>query len=108
MTQPMPGKPAEDAENELDIRGLFRTLWAGKLWIIGMGLAFALIALAYTFFADGADFRSQTDRFAIGQSILISFFASNSQRIFHIEFCKNHIRYLTSMCGEKFNQDSFF
>ncbi|MBF8844713.1 polysaccharide chain length modulation protein, partial [Escherichia coli] len=48
MTQPMPGKPAEDAENELDIRGLFRTLWAGKLWIIGMGLAFALIALAYT------------------------------------------------------------
>ena len=51
MTQPMPGKPAEDAENELDIRGLFRTLWAGKLWIIGMGLAFALIALAYTFFA---------------------------------------------------------
>ena len=25
MTQPMPGKPAEDAENELDIRGLFRT-----------------------------------------------------------------------------------
>lgn len=51
MTQPMHGKPAEDAENELDIRGLFRTLWAGKLWIIGMGLAFALIALAYTFFA---------------------------------------------------------
>lgn len=49
MTQPMPGKPTEDAENELDIRGLFRTLWAGKLWIIGMGLAFALIALAYTF-----------------------------------------------------------
>lgn len=49
MTQPMPGKPAEDAENELDIRGLFRTLWAGKLWIIGMGLVFALIALAYTF-----------------------------------------------------------
>ncbi len=48
MTQPM-RKPAEDAENELDIRGLFRTLWAGKLWIIGMGLAFALIALAYTF-----------------------------------------------------------
>lgn len=42
MTQPMPGKPAEDAENELDIRGLFRTLWAGKLWIIGMGLAFAV------------------------------------------------------------------
>ncbi|XNN28902.1 ECA polysaccharide chain length modulation protein [Escherichia coli] len=30
---------------------MFRTLSAGKLWIIGMGLAFALIALAYTFFA---------------------------------------------------------
>ncbi|KSB39381.1 lipopolysaccharide biosynthesis protein, partial [Salmonella enterica subsp. enterica serovar Johannesburg str. SA20025782] len=39
------------AENELDIRGLFRTLWAGKFWIIGIGLLFALIALAYTFFA---------------------------------------------------------
>lgn len=39
------------AENELDIRGLFRTLWAGKYWIIGIGLLFALIALAYTFFA---------------------------------------------------------
>ena len=51
MTQPMPGKPDEDAENELDIRWLFRTLWAGKLWIIVMVLAFALIALAYTFFA---------------------------------------------------------
>ncbi|MEA7931720.1 DUF1198 family protein, partial [Salmonella enterica subsp. enterica serovar Montevideo] len=30
---------------------LFRTLWAGKFWIIGIGLLFALIALAYTFFA---------------------------------------------------------
>jgi len=38
-------------ENELDIRGLFRTLWAGKFWIVGVALAFALIALAYTFFA---------------------------------------------------------
>lgn len=44
------GKSVEDVENELDIRGLFRILWVGKLWIIGMGLAFALIALAYTFF----------------------------------------------------------
>ena len=43
MTQPMPGKPAEDAENELDIRGLFRTLWAGKVWIVGMALAFAIV-----------------------------------------------------------------
>jgi len=39
------------AENELDIRGLFRTLWAGKFWIVGMALLFALIALLYTFFA---------------------------------------------------------
>lgn len=51
MTQPLPGAHAVSAENELDIRGLFRTLWAGKLWIVGIGLAFALIALAYTFFA---------------------------------------------------------
>lgn len=69
MTQPMPGKPAEDAENELDIRGLFRTLWAGKLWIIGMGLAFALIALAYTFFCSSGverdgDYRSSNGEYA--------------------------------------------
>ncbi len=49
MTQPLPGARAVSAENELDIRGLFRTLWAGKFWIIGIGLLFALIALAYTF-----------------------------------------------------------
>ncbi len=49
MTQPLPGARAVSAENELDIRGLFRTLWAGKYWIIGIGLLFALIALAYTF-----------------------------------------------------------
>ncbi|WP_236712281.1 Wzz/FepE/Etk N-terminal domain-containing protein, partial [Salmonella enterica] len=39
------------AENELDNRGLFRTLWAGEFWIIDIGLLFALIALAYAFFA---------------------------------------------------------
>lgn len=39
------------AENELDIRGLFRTLWMGKLWIVGIALLFAVIALIYTFFA---------------------------------------------------------
>lgn len=49
MTQPLPGARAVSAENELDIRGLFRTLWVGKYWIIGIGLLFALIALAYTF-----------------------------------------------------------
>jgi len=38
-------------ENELDVRSLFRVLWAGKFWIAGIALAFALIALAYTFFA---------------------------------------------------------
>lgn len=50
MTQPLPGEHAMSAENELDIRGLFRTLWTGKVWIVGMALAFALVALAYTFF----------------------------------------------------------
>ena len=40
-----------NAENELDIRGLFRTLWSGKRWILGIALLFALIALVYTFFA---------------------------------------------------------
>jgi len=38
-------------ENELDIRGLFRTLWVGKLWIVGIALLFALLALVWTFFA---------------------------------------------------------
>lgn len=51
MTQPLSGAQAVSAENELDIRGLFRTLWAGKLWIVGMVLLFALVALLYTFFA---------------------------------------------------------
>ena len=51
MTQPLPGAHVVSAENELDIRGLFRTLWAGKVWIVGIALLFALIALAYTFFA---------------------------------------------------------
>lgn len=49
MTQPLPGAHVVSAENELDIRGLFRTLWAGKVWIVGIALLFALIALAYTF-----------------------------------------------------------
>ncbi|WP_318368383.1 ECA polysaccharide chain length modulation protein [Enterobacter sp.] len=51
MTQPLPGAQSVGTENELDIRGLFRTLWAGKLWIIGVALVFALIVLPYTFFA---------------------------------------------------------
>lgn len=79
MTQPMPGKPAEDAENELDIRGLFRTLWAGKLWIIGMGLAFALIAQAYTFCSPGverdSDYRSSNGEYAGGILLTAAIFA---------------------------------
>ena len=34
-----------NVENELDIRGLFRALWAGKIWIAGMAVLFALIVL---------------------------------------------------------------
>lgn len=51
MTQPLPDAHSAHAENELDIRGLFRTLWAGKRWIVGMALLFALVVLVYTFFA---------------------------------------------------------
>ena len=38
-------------DNELDIRGLFRALWQGKLWIVGIALSFSLVALLYTFLA---------------------------------------------------------
>ncbi|SQI28183.1 lipopolysaccharide biosynthesis protein [Salmonella enterica subsp. arizonae] len=74
MTQPLPGARAVSAENELDIRGLFRTLWAGKFWIIGIGLLFALIALAYTFFCSSGverdgDHRSP-DRQYVGRLLL--------------------------------------
>ena len=51
MIQPASGTPSTGTENELDIRGLFRTLWAGKLWIAGIALLFALLALVWTFFA---------------------------------------------------------
>lgn len=51
MTQPLPGAQSVGTENELDIRGLFRTLWAGRFWIVGMALIFALLVLPYTFFA---------------------------------------------------------
>ncbi len=51
MTQPLAGAPLASTENELDIRGLFRTLWAGKLWIVGIALLLALAALIWTFFA---------------------------------------------------------
>ncbi len=51
MTQPLPGAQAVNVENELDIRGLFRALWAGKGWIVGGAVLFAAIVLVYTFFA---------------------------------------------------------
>ena len=51
MTQHFPGAKSVNAEQELDIRGLFSTLWAGKRWIAGTAILFALIVLAYTFFA---------------------------------------------------------
>lgn len=38
-------------DNELDIRGLCRALWRGKTWIIGTALAFALLALGYSYLA---------------------------------------------------------
>lgn len=47
MTQPLAGAKSVGTENELDIRGLFRVLWQGKLWIVGIALGFALLALAY-------------------------------------------------------------
>ena len=51
MKQPLPEAQARVIENELDIRGLFRTLWSGKAWIVGMALLFALGAFVYTLFA---------------------------------------------------------
>ncbi|WP_342322761.1 ECA polysaccharide chain length modulation protein [Kosakonia sp. BYX6] len=51
MIQQASGTPSSSTENELDIRGLFRTLWAGKFWIVGVALLFALLALVWTFFA---------------------------------------------------------
>ncbi len=57
MTQPLPGAArAVSAENELDIRWVVSYfLWAGKFWIIGIGLLFAHIALAYTFCSSGVE-----------------------------------------------------
>ncbi|WP_174872027.1 ECA polysaccharide chain length modulation protein [Pectobacterium polaris] len=36
-------------DNELDIRGLFRLLWRGKVWPIAIGLLFAIVALGYSY-----------------------------------------------------------
>ena len=51
MIQQASEAPSAFTENELDIRGLFRTLWAGKFWIAGVALLFSLLALVWTFFA---------------------------------------------------------
>lgn len=50
MQEHRPGRQAI-VDNELDIRGLFRSLWQGKLWIAGIAVTFSLVALLYTFFA---------------------------------------------------------
>ncbi|MGL5007245.1 MAG: Wzz/FepE/Etk N-terminal domain-containing protein [Plesiomonas sp.] len=36
-------------DNELDIRGLVRALWLGKMWIIGVAALFAAAALIYSY-----------------------------------------------------------
>ncbi len=51
MRQHIPGDSLAVTENELDIRGLVRTLWRGKFWIAGCALLLAVAALVYTFFA---------------------------------------------------------
>lgn len=51
MRQHIPVDNAPVTDNELDIRGLFRALWQGKVWVVGMAVLFALLALIYTFFA---------------------------------------------------------
>ncbi len=51
MKQHIPGDSLAVTENELDIRGLVRTLWRGKFWIVGCALLLAVAALVYTFFA---------------------------------------------------------
>lgn len=51
MRQHIPGDSPAITENELDIRGLVRTLWRGKFWIVGCALLLAVAALVYSFFA---------------------------------------------------------
>lgn len=51
MQEHRPGRQAI-IDNELDIRGLFRSLWQGKLWIVGIAVIFSLVALLYTFLPD--------------------------------------------------------
>ncbi|BDH44090.1 ECA polysaccharide chain length modulation protein [Salmonella enterica subsp. enterica serovar Choleraesuis] len=51
MRESNPGAVPASIDNELDIQGLFGTLWKGKRWIIGLALLGVIIALVYTFFA---------------------------------------------------------
>lgn len=51
MRQQIPADSVAVADNELDIRGLFCALWRGKVWIVGMAVLFAVLALIYTFLA---------------------------------------------------------
>lgn len=51
MTQQLPDAQSATMDNELDIRSLFRALWTGKRWVIGVAVLFALISLIYTIFA---------------------------------------------------------
>lgn len=44
-SEKMLNHPEKTIENELDIIGLYRTLWGGKGWIIGGGIVFAMTAL---------------------------------------------------------------
>ncbi len=44
-SEPMSTRKELALDNELDIRGLCRTLWQGKLWIVGLGVGFAIAAL---------------------------------------------------------------
>lgn len=51
MTQPLSGEHVTSVENELDIRGPFRTSWTRKVWIVGIAPVFASATLVYMFSA---------------------------------------------------------
>ena len=51
MKEQLPCTQHGMVENELDVRGLFRTFWAGKIWIAGFAALFIIGALVYTIFA---------------------------------------------------------
>lgn len=44
-----PNESEQLMDNELDIRGLCRALWSGKIWIVGIGALFGLVALASSY-----------------------------------------------------------